>query len=94
MDDAKEVVKILDKLDIVKGISPGIIVPKNSISGSRSIKIALSNPNNLQMVELTVCSKIYTQKINIVLKKPMDNSIDILKNALKDYVKKYNINLK
>lgn len=94
MDDAKEVVKIIRKLSIVKGISPGIIVPKNSISGTRSIKISYSKSDNLQMVSILVCSKIYTQKINILLVKPMDNAIELVKKYLKEYTEKYNINLK
>jgi hypothetical protein len=94
IDDAKEVVKILRKLSIVKGISPRIIVPKNSISNSRSIKISYSKSDNLQMVSILVCSKIYTQKINILLEKPMDDAIKLIKNSLKKYSKKYNINLK
>ena len=94
MDDAQEVVKILRKLTIVKGISPGIIVPKNTISNSRSIKISQSNPDNLQMINLTICSKIYTQKINILLSKPMFNGLEIIKKALTGYALKYNINLR
>jgi hypothetical protein len=94
MDDAKKVVNILYKLSIIKGVSPGIIVKKNSVSGSRSIKISYSKSDNLQMVSILVCSKIYTQKINILLYKPIDNAIELIRKSLIKYSAKYNIYLK
>lgn len=94
MEDSSRVVKIIEKLPIVKGISPGIIVRKNSISSTRSIKISYSKPNNLQMISILICSKIYTQKINILLYKPMKDAIELLNNSLIKFTEKYNINLK